>query len=244
MNAKQGAQPYELSLDAYKGPLETLLGLILEKKMEISLVSLAEVTGDFLNYVTALEEDPRYQSLVADFLVIASKLIFIKSKTLLPSLPLTEEEEEDIQNLESRLKLYKELKDAERHLESLWSEVPQMGTREFLMSSERVFFPPEKTTIESLRESMAKAYGELERMHAPVEKIAREVVNLKQKIKEVMARITAEPLAFGEFRKSASRTELVVLFLAVLHLVRDQMLSVNQDKHFSEIFVAKKGENA
>lgn len=240
MSVQEGITQYELSLETYKGPIETLLDLIVEKKMEITLVSLAEVTGDFLNYVTALEGDPRYRTFVADFLVIASKLIFIKSKTLLPSLVLTEDEEADIQNLESRLKLYKELKDAEKHIETLWHDFPQMGSREFLMSSERMFFPPEKTTLLSLKESMAKIYGELERLYAPVATIEREIVNLKQKIQEVLARITTEPTAFGEFKKSASRAEIVVLFLAVLHLVRDQMLSVDQDKHFSEIFVAKK----
>ncbi len=235
---------YELSLDSYKGPIGTLLDLVLEKKMEITLVSLAEVTGDFLNYVTALEEDPRYRALVADFLVVASKLIFIKSKILLPSLPLTEEEEADIKNLESRVRLYKELKDAERHLAEAWSASPKMGAREFLLSSERVFLPPERVTSETLRAAMAKVYGDLERLYTPVETIAREVVNLKQKIQEVMARITSEPTAFSEFKKNASRREIVVLFLAVLHLVRDQALHVDQKGHFSEIFVAKKGKKA
>ncbi len=231
---------YQLELKEYKGPLETLLDLVVEKKMEIALVSLAEVTADFLKYVTALESDERYRTLVADFLVIASKLVFIKSKVLLPSLPLTEEEEADIKHLESRLKLYKELKDAERHIEALWSELPKMDAREFLMSSEATFFPPEGMKIETLRQAMARMYTELERLYTPVETIEREVMNLKTKIKEVLQRITAEPARFSEFQQSATRGEVVMFFLAVLHLIKDQLLSVNQEKHFSEIFVAKR----
>lgn len=234
---------FELKLDSYKGPIETLLDLVLEKKMEITLVSLAEVTGDFLNYVTALEEDVRYRAIVADFLVVASKLIFIKSKILLPSLPLTEEEEADIRSLESRVRLYKELKDAEKHLVEAWGMTPKMSVREFLMSNERAFFPPEKTTPQTLHKAMVRVYGELERLATPVETIERQVVNLKEKIQEVLARITSEPTSFSEFKKHSSRAEIVVLFLAVLHLVRDQALQVDQKGHFSEIFVAKRSES-
>ena len=98
--------PYELSLEYYKGPLDKLLELVEEKKLEITQISLAEVTADFLNYLKTLDESRANHSLIADFLVVASKLVLIKSKMLLPSLPLDEEEESDIRNLEERLKLF------------------------------------------------------------------------------------------------------------------------------------------
>lgn len=235
---------YELALPVYKGPLETLLDLVLEKKMEITLVSLAEVTGDFLAYVAALEEDPRYRSLVADFLVIASKLIFIKSKVLLPTLPLTNEEEEDIKNLEDRLKLYQKIKGAEVHIDKGWHEVPQMGMREFLMSSEKIFFPPPSMTSDLLFTLVKKIGGELERITVPVEKIERVVISLKQKIKEVLDRITKAPARFSEMVNSRSREEVVILFLAVLHLVKDQLLDADQEEgRFGEILVARRGKS-
>lgn len=234
---------YELTLPAYKGPLETLLDLVLEKKMEITMVSLAEVTGDFLNRVTALEEDPRYRGLVADFLVVASKLIFIKSKVLLPSLPLTPEEEEDIKNLEGRLKFYQRIKSAEAHLKELWGPEAKMSTREFLMSSETSFLPPEGISPEKLLELIRRVRGELEKISVPVEKIEGTVISLKQKIQEVLERITKNPSSFSEFSGNRSRGEIVVLFLAVLHLIKDQMLDAEQKGHFKEILVARRGKS-
>lgn len=233
---------FELSLKEYKGPLETLLDLVLEKKMEITLVSLADVTSDFLNYVAALEEQPEYRGLVADFLVIASKLIFIKSKVLLPSLPLTQEEEADIQNLELRLKFYQMLKGAEVYVKEKWSVTPQIGKREFLMSSAKIFFPPKTLTPEAMYQIMQTIRGEFEKLHLPVEKVEREVINLKQKIQEVLDRIS-EPTNFNALTNGRSRTEIVVLFLAVLHLIKDQLLSVDQESHFSEMVVAKRAQN-
>ena len=233
---------YELAIENYKGPIETLLDLIVEKKMEITMVSLAEVTSDFLKFVEALEKNEKYRVLVADFLVIASKLIFIKSKVLIPNLELTEEEEEDIKNLESRLKLYKELKGAEENILKLWGKIPKIGHREFLMSSEKIFFPPQKITVDDLRDSIKKIYGELEKIYTPIEKIERKVISLKQKIQEVLLRISSEPTSFNGIHGGKSKGEVVVLFLAILHLIKDQLLSAEQDKHFSDILVAKTSE--
>lgn len=235
---------YKLALESYKGPLETLLDLVVDKKMEITMVSLAEITGDFLKYVEVLEEDPRYRALVADFLVIASKLIFIKSKVLLPNLALTKEEEDDIKNLEDRLKLYQRLKSAEAFIKEKWSSASQMGTREFLMSSERVFFPPAKLTSEMLYMLIKKINGELEKISIPIEKMEGVIISLKQKIQEVLQRITATPSRFGDIKNGKSKGEIVVLFLAILHLIKDQMLDAEQEGgHFSEILVAKRAQS-
>ena len=100
---------YELKLETYQGPLDKLLELVEGKKLEITKISLADVTADFLNFLKKLESEGANHSLIADFLVVASKLILIKSKVLLPALTLSEEEESDIHDLEARLKIYAEL---------------------------------------------------------------------------------------------------------------------------------------
>src|SRR5258706_15754469 len=105
---------YELKIEQYEGPLEKLLQLIEERKLAITEISLAAVTDDFLKYLETMLEVP--PGVLADFIVVASRLVLIKSKSLLPELPLTEEEEEDIKDLEQRLLLYKRLKEAERHV--------------------------------------------------------------------------------------------------------------------------------
>lgn len=231
---------YELSLEQYKGPLDKLLELVEEKKLEITQISLAEVTTDFLNYLKELEKNQPNRSLISDFLVVASRLVLIKSKILLPSLPLDEEEESDIRNLEERLKLYAEFKRAQQLVKEEWSDLPQMASREFLMGIGPSFYPPSNITKEQLAKALFRVVGELEKVFKPVEIIKIEVTSLKTKIEEVLKRLTEKPTGFSELHGRRSRRELIVLFLAVLHLISDQLVSVEQGGHFDEITVTKR----
>lgn len=234
---------YELEREYYKGPMDKLLELIEEKKLEITSIALAEVTADFLKHIEKLGNDEKMREYIADFLVVASKLILIKSKTLLPSIPLTEEEEADIQNFESRLRLYRELKRAEPNIKERWSERPQMMHREFLMSTGSLFFPPRKISIDNLQGAMTKIFGELQKIMRPVVLIKAEMLNLKEKIHEIFSRLTASPIAFKKLQEGKTKSEVVVLFLAVLHLIKDQLVNVSQDSHFSDIVVARAEKN-
>jgi len=230
---------YELKLETYKGPLEKLLELIEEKKMEITSVNIAEVTGDFLQYIEKLGADEKTREYIADFLVVASKLILIKSKILLPSLPLTEEEESDISNFEARLKLYQELKHAQPHIKDNWKESPQMMHREFLMTMGPLFYPPKRLVVDDLHRSIQKAFGELQKVLRPVGVIKAEIINLKEKINEVFSRLTDSPMLFKNLREGKTKGEVVVLFLAILHLIKDQLINVEQENHFADMTVAK-----
>lgn len=236
--------PYELELEVYQGPLEKLLELIEEKQLEITEVNLAKVTADFLLHIHALEEQAGEAGvppeLLSDFLVVASKLVLIKSKALLPTLPLTEEEEGEIRDFEARLRLYRELKSAEKLMIPLWHEFPTMAEREFLASSESLFYPPERLTEENLAGAMRRVLGELERFARPTARLAGAVVSLEEKIEEILHRIGGAPLTFGELRRGRKREELIVLFLAILHLIKTQLIKVRQEGHFDDIVVAKR----
>ena len=231
---------YELNLEQYQGPLQKLLELIEEKKMEITVVSLAEVTGGFFDYLKKLEEAGVSHSILADFLVVASKLILIKSKVLLPSLPLTDEEELDIRGLEGRLKIYQEFKKAQLHVKELWKVSPQMFSREYLMTKEATFYPPKSATGETLAKAVAGEVGKLEKFLKPIVKVKNEIIHLKQKIEEIFRRLTEIPIGFKKMHEGKGRSELIVLFLAILHLIRDQLISADQGGQFEEITIAKK----
>ncbi len=231
---------YELRTEAFQGPLNKLLELIEEKKMEITIVALADVTGGFFEYLKKLEESRVDHSLLADFLVIASKLLLIKSKVLLPSLPLTEEEESDIRSLEGRLRIYQEFKKAQVHVKDLWHVSPVLFSREYLMTKETVFYPPKSVTAELLAKASAKVAGELEKFLKPIVKVKNEIIHLKQKIEEVFKRLTEAPVGFKKMHADRSRGELVILFLAILHLIKDQLISADQDGQFDEIVIARK----
>lgn len=231
---------YELTLGHYSGPLDKLLELVLEKKMEITEISLAEVTADFLDYLKKLEEEHASPSLITDFLVVASKLVLIKSKILLPSLTFEEEEEVDIKAFEQRLKIYAEFKNTQKLIKEKWRDLPQMTSREFLMTSGQAFYPPSKITKEDIVFSISKVLEEFEKIFKPVKVIKVEIVNLKEKIEEILNKITAKPVGFNELRSKRKKNEVIALFLAILHLIKDQLVRVEQRIHFGEITIARK----
>ena len=161
--------PYELHVGEFSGPLEKLLELIEEQKLDVSEVSLAKVTDGFLKYLDkfkasggfAAEERFRVDlRVLADFISVASRLIFLKSKYLLPGLTLTVDEEADIKDLEDRLKRYRELKPALKHLNSLWHENHRSYSRPYFLGrgagfapGQSVFYPGTTTTIDRLQRS-------------------------------------------------------------------------------------------
>src|SRR3989338_187179 len=232
---------YELKFDYYEGPLDKLLNLVEEKKLEITAVNLAEVTADFIKYVETLEAEGA-RGTIADFLIVASKLILIKSKVLLPGLELSEEEESDVRSLEFRLKLYKELKLAQARIKSGWSVPPLMAEREFLASISSLFFPPSKVSPSVLLAAIEGVAGEFEKIMKPVGIVRQEVIHLKHKIQEILERISGTPFSFGSMHKGKARGEIVVLFLAILHLVKDQIIDVAQENHFGDIEVVARAK--
>lgn len=236
--------PYELSLEHYQGPIAKLLELIEEKKLEITLVNLAEVTGSFFEYLRKLEAEHKDHSLVADFLVIASKLLLIKSKVLLPTLPLTDDEESDIKDLEMRLRLYQELKKAQVYVKSGWHPAPVLAVREFMMAKAPAFYPPPNVGSKELKSGLQALIGEIEKFLKPVVRIKSEIVNLRAKIEEIFARLTAAPTKFGALKNGKAKGEIVVLFLAILHLMREQLVSADQSGQFEEITIVKNGGTA
>ena len=158
---------YELRIEKFSGPIEKLLELIEEKKLEITELNLAEATADFLNYIKKIENiEPR---LLADFVVVVAKLLLIKSKALLPNLQLTEEEEKDIKDLENRLKIYRQFKPAIDHIKRL-SEQKRILISQTLSAVGRQFF---------IRRKILK----LTNCIKPLKEFSRILNNFKMKLK-------------------------------------------------------------
>lgn len=236
---------YELSTKTYQGPIEKLLELIEDKKLDITTVSLAEVTADFLVYFETLEKQVQEgekiePNILADFVTVASKLLLIKSKSILPSLELSEEEEGDIRDLEARLVFYKQIKETHSLIMEKWRESPQMLSREFMGNTEPLFYPPRTLTANDLLIMVQKITGELERLFKPTATMKAEIINVKARIEEVLQRLTEVPISMRSLQTRGGKRELVVLFLAVLHLIRQQFADVEQDEHFGDIRLVKR----
>ncbi len=250
---------YELKLQNYEGPLEKLLMLIEERKMNITDVSLAAVTDDFLKYLESLraviagaegegasiekkEEDMR---LLADFIVVASRLLLIKSKSLLPDLSLTEEEERDIKDLELRLALYQKLKASLKHVDERWNNTNFSAVRPYFLQlgiTASVFYPGNNVTQEEIFAALTRVYESLQKFAMETETIKEVIVSLEEKMQDIVKRMEgAMHTSLRALAGGGSKGDLVVAFLAVLHLAREQLVMLEQAEQFAEITIRKVG---
>lgn len=243
--------PYKITLEGFEGPLGTLLDLIEERKLEIGTVSLSAVTEDFFAHLERLMKlpEPRPADIlyaIADFLVVASRLVLIKSKWLLPDLRLTEEEEAGIRDLETRLAIYKRIKPVIRAFHRAWRNRVPLFSREYFLSYRSyragsiTFYPSPQITPATLQELATRLLQASTVQHHEVQEVRERILSLDTAITEVAARVTkAASTSFAEITGSRSKGDIVVLFLALLHLARDHAFSLVQEGHFSDIVVHK-----
>ncbi len=247
--------PYELKVGEFTGPLDALLELIEARKLEISEVSLAQVTNDFLRYLEKLQVNiPReegdavsYLRLLADFIVVASRLILIKSKSLVPGAELSGEEEAEIKDLESRLKLYRAWKPAMAHVAALWAEQSNELSRPyflhagaFLGSEQAVFYPGKNVSVAALQAALAKIFETLERFAKENQVIKNQVISLEEKANAIVAELRKlNETSLRILSGAGSREELIVTFLALLHLAREQIIFLEQATGEGDIVVRK-----
>lgn len=234
---------YQLNLEQFSGPIEKLLELIEEKKLEITELNLAEVTADFLKYLETLknaELDAELRGIspriLADFVVIASQLLLIKSKALLPGLSLTNEEEKSIKDLESRLRFYQEFKPAINYLEELSEQNNVSISRPLFFGRPAFFYPAENIKIEELYKAIHKIFQTFKEL-SESQIIKSSLISLEEKIQEIVNRLNADSLDFDELIEGKPRSEIVVLFLALLHLLAGQLIKVEQKKRFESIMI-------
>lgn len=226
-------------LQQFEGPLDVLLRLIEDEEMTITDVSLAQVTEQFMHYLQQVEQ--RYPEELADFLVVATRLLLLKSQALLPYLVI--EEEDDPNQLTRQLKIYKTYVEAMKFVEArlVANTFLYQRTSSLLSGIGPVFAPPPDTNPETLREVFAQVLDAL----APVVRIPKaaieKVVSLREKICHITDLIEQQAqLSFKHLLSTAeSKTEVVMTFLALLELIKQRVVCVSQDKPFSDILIQK-----
>ncbi len=226
-------ETYQLRLEQFSGPLDKLLELIEERKLEVTRLSLAEVTADFLKYIESLEEiNPK---VLADFIAVAAKLILIKSHTLLPGLKLEEDEEKEIADLEKRLQFYREFRPAEENIQRLWQKQIAFG-RPYLVNLPPGFYLSETVQPSRLLTELNRMAELLQSLEPEVKQQKIKLVTLEEKIEELIKRLdrTIEN-SFNDIARGRKREEIIVLFLALLHLLKDAAVRVEQETLFSDI---------
>ncbi len=232
-------EPYSVKTHIFEGPLDTLLALIEKRKLFINDISLAQVADDYIAYIKSLDDFPIADS--AHFILIASTLVLIKSKSLLPTLELTEEEESSIDDLEARLREYQKYKTLSRHLRErfdIHTEYARLPSREKV-----VVFAPDKNVVPSrLREIISAVIFALPKKEKITKAVVQKVISLEEMISNLTERITRSmKMSFKDFSgagKSVSKENkvlVIVSFLAMLELVKQGIIQVRQEADFQDI---------
>ncbi|MCX7778705.1 MAG: segregation/condensation protein A [Patescibacteria group bacterium] len=229
---------YEIKLDQFSGPLDLLLKLIEEEKLDISKISLAKITDQFIDYLDKIKDVALHE--LADFLYLAAKLLYLKSIILLPH--LTQEEEKEILKFEEQLKIYKEYQQATKIIKDILGHKRYSFSREKFFLNERLFIPPKKVGLKKIFTSFQLLIKNLEKELLIRKKIKRKIISLTDKIKEIDGILKLKRKFNFNFlmKKAKSKLEIIISFLAILELVKRQMIKVEQNKIFGEIKIYRR----
>lgn len=226
---------YTFKLEQFEGPLELLLRLIEEEKLDITTVSLARVTDQYVSYIEHQEELPSDE--VADFLVVAAKLIYLKSKYLLPQLVL--EEEEEGESLEEQLKIFREYYQASKHVSRLIAKqrFSYARTTPLALPREQKFSPPPHLALADMAAAMRDVVGRLVTLAQLPKIVLKATISIKDKIASLKEAIRRGIIHFARMHNAGDKHDVIVSFLALLELVKMREISVSQGGLFTEIVI-------
>ena len=241
MAEEKHSETYQIKTTVFEGPFGLLLELVEKRKLFINDLSLAEVTEDYLNYMNKLGSVSHGD--ITSFVLVASTLILIKSKSLLPNLNLTDEEQGDIKNLEERLRLYELFIKLGGNIKS------NFGKKIIFAPLERkndniVFLPDEQITKESMMAFVRGVLGGMPKKVFLPEVEVRKVISIEEMIDKLTERIkNSLKMSFkdmhGKVMNKEEKVVMIVGFLAMLELVRQGIMDAVQENDGADIIMEK-----
>ena len=226
----------EVFLDAFEGPLDLLLYLIRRQNLDILDIPIAEITHQYMSYIELLEE--LQFELAAEYLVMAAILAEIKSRMLLPRPQGDDEDEEDPRaELVRRLQEYERFKKAAEDIDDLPRDGRDFRVVEAYLPDRKVIqVPPEvdlKDMLDALRDVLSRA--ELFSSH----QVQLEPLSVRERMTSIMDRLRANPyLEFQYFfTPEEGRMGVVVTFLAMMELTREQVIDIIQNEPMGQIYL-------
>jgi segregation and condensation protein A len=226
---------YNVKLEKFEGPMELLLELIEKEKLNITELSLARVAGEYLEYIKNNEKIQLDH--LAEFLSVASRLILIKSRSLLPALKFSDEEEAEIRDLAAQLEQYKKFKEASAKIRKMAEAGRMCFCREGFLGVKSVFYPPRNLNAFDLKKNFLKILSEIPLIEKLQEEIVAEVITLEEKISDLEQTLRQKiETSFSNLISGArEKIDIIVSFLAVLEMVKQRIINVEQNKLFEDI---------
>ena len=224
---------FNVTLEQFSGPLQLLLEIIDGKELPITDVSLAAIAEDYLAY---LEKNNVAPEELADFLVVATRLLYLKSREILP---LPEEEVEEVSSLADQLRMYEQFVQASKQIEELYNrEAISFSRQKMKFDVEEGFYPPESVGCTEMKASFDGLLKRLQPFFALRRVSLQRVVSVKERLQQIHEVIkTRSRLTFRDVVGGASKVDVVVSFLALLELLRDRTASAVQKDAFDDIVI-------
>lgn len=237
MDAPTQYTGFTIRAGSFEGPYDLLLDLIDKRKLSVNELSLSQVTDEYIAFVRGHEAFPMEEA--AQFIGVAATLLLIKSKSLIPDLELSVEEEEDVDDLTRRLAQYEKVREARQELARIFGKnmmVPA-GTR----APEPLFAPARDLTLDRLTEALDGALQNLEKAEEALPEVrVRPLVTIEEMMDTLLQRAQrAMNLSFKEFSAGAAeKVEVIVSFLALLELVKQGAVDALQHSAFDDIRIS------
>ncbi|MFZ3044124.1 MAG: ScpA family protein [Minisyncoccia bacterium] len=233
---------FSIKTDSYEGPFEVLLDLIEARKLLVNDLALANITEDYIQHVRAQETFPVEET--ANFIQIAATLLLIKSKSLIPDLILSEEENADVEDLKRRLAAYEKVREATRELARLYGK--QMLFAEGERPPEVVFAPSRDLSTNALAEALARVLAAREVVEELPEARVKPMVTIEEMMDRLAKRVqSAMTLSFKDFHGGTKeKVEVIVSFLALLELVKQGAVAAEQHETHGDIRISHTAASA
>lgn len=235
---------YEIRLDNFEGPLDLLCHLVDKNKMDIHEVNISKITDQYIEYINAMKE--LNLDVTSEFVLMASTLLFIKSKSLLPK-QVEDEGELTEEELIHRIIEYKKYKEISKRLREQFD----IYSKRFYKLPDKIELPKRKLEEKYSSDLLEEAYRNLLKRNkekinvnaANIERIAiTETVTVTSKVKDIFRELMKKPrFVFNKLCKSKKYTKLetVTAFTGLLELTRRNKVKTEQEKIFGDITVEK-----
>ena len=235
---------YAIKLDNFEGPLDLLCHLVDKNKMDINQIKISEITDQYIDYINKMQE--LNLDVTSEFILMASTLLFIKSKSLLPK-QVEDEAELTEEELIHRIIEYKKYKEISKKLKELY----QVYSKRFYKVPDKIELPARKLEQNYSKDLIEQSYKNLVEKNKSkinknainIEKIAiTETLTVTSKVKDIFKELIKKPrFIFSKLcsAKKYTRLETVTAFSGILELTRRNKIKAQQERNFGDIIVEK-----
>lgn len=234
-----------MKLDRYEGPYTKLLELIEQRKLSITEISLVSVADDYIAYIKSLDQKNLVD--ISQFIVVASTLILMKAKSLLPGVVYTEEEEKQVHDLEAKLELYALLTKLSGNVRAMYGKNPLYGRPHATHKGSIVFVPDERVDQKMLQSIALLTLATFIQPKVLVKVAVEQALRIENVIEGLLKRVsslgnvTLQSMALEAGTVEEKKKILIVNFIALLELLRSGGVKAEQNVDGGDIQIQSIG---